>query len=114
MRTPMQELLLEVLAARHRLGEPWWHFDANPATTRALTALESDGLIDIWSGQVPRTHRALLTAAGRAAAMDQNYRREDELRRVLETIVEAYERQDGWAIDRLREPIATAKKWLAG
>ncbi len=64
---PLRNMILEVLAARHRLGEPFWHFDADPSTLYALKMLEQAGLISVDSGMVERTRRASLTAAGRDA-----------------------------------------------
>ncbi|GAA0719422.1 hypothetical protein Drose_05745 [Dactylosporangium roseum] len=64
---PTQYLICELLAARHRTGETWWHI---PAKVKwALLALADAGLVDIMAGQQPRTFRARLTDAGRAAFM---------------------------------------------
>ena len=65
--TPSEDLALELLAARHRLGEPWWTFTTRQR--RALVGLEAKGLINIMSSQTEGTIRAELTEAGRAAAL---------------------------------------------
>ena len=68
---PTQYLMLEVLAARYRLGEHWWTFPDR--LKPAARALEQAGLVDIWSGQVENTFRAVFTEAGRAAAVADCY-----------------------------------------
>jgi DNA-binding MarR family transcriptional regulator len=74
---PLQHLVLEVLAARHRLGESLWTFTAHASTVRAIHALEAAGLIEAMGGIVPRTVRASLTDKGRAAALSATYHRPD-------------------------------------
>lgn len=64
---PTQHLIGEVLAARHRLGETIWPFP--DMCRRAANALADRGLIDIIDGNVERSFRARLTAAGRAEFM---------------------------------------------
>ena len=66
-----QQLVLEVLAARTRLGEKLWTFPAG--AQRALNLLESRGLVTQMHGTVERTVRASLTDAGRALALDPDY-----------------------------------------
>jgi hypothetical protein len=64
---PTQYLIMEVLAARARLGERIWTF---PSRLRpALEALEDRALIGMMSGVVENTLRARLTDAGREAVM---------------------------------------------
>lgn len=68
---PTQYLVLDVLAARHRLGEPWWTF---PSRLRpAVTALEQAGLVFGMHGIVGGTIRAGLTGAGRDTVLDPDY-----------------------------------------
>jgi len=50
--TPTEELLLEVLIARARLGEAWWTFDYRHRKT--LNSLEAKGLI--WTESAPTPH----------------------------------------------------------
>jgi hypothetical protein len=68
---PTQYLILEVLGARHRLGEPFWTF---PDRLRpAACALEAAGLV-IWKhGVAARSIQVWLTHAGRAAALMPSY-----------------------------------------
>lgn len=59
---PTQHLIMEVLAARWRLGEVWWTF---PSRLRpALVALENAGLVSFKAGVVHKTLLASLTNAG--------------------------------------------------
>ena len=71
--TPTQSLVLEVLAARYRLGESLWTFSANPNAVRAIRSLEAAGLVESMGGIVPNTVRASLTDAGKAAALSDTY-----------------------------------------
>lgn len=65
--TPMQSLLMEVLAARYRLGETHWTFADRcmPAARR----LEEKGLVTTRSSPAPCSFEARLTDAGRVVAM---------------------------------------------
>jgi hypothetical protein len=69
---PTQYLVMEVLAARHRLGEPFWTFPSRLAP--AIGALEEAGLVWSDSAPTPRHVRVWLTDTGRAAATDTGYR----------------------------------------
>lgn len=51
--TPAEDLLMQVLIARTRLGEPWWTFDYCQRPT--LNRLEAKGLI--WIEAAPTAHR---------------------------------------------------------
>lgn len=68
---PTQALVLEVLAARHRLGETHWTFSTRHLT--ALRALEKLGLVGLMHGIVEHTCRAYLTDACRKAALSETY-----------------------------------------
>ena len=68
---PTQYLVLEVLAARYRLGEKTWSFPTS--LERALMALQSAGLVDTFGSTRPKTLRARLTDKGIAASMDMTY-----------------------------------------
>lgn len=63
-RSPTQELVLEVLAARRRMGEAMWPFDVASSTVKALRQLEAAGLVRIMHGVIDRTVRASLTDDG--------------------------------------------------
>lgn len=57
--TPTEELIIDVLVARFRLGETIWPFDLRNAA--ALRRLESRGLINRMGGNVENTERVWLT-----------------------------------------------------
>jgi hypothetical protein len=68
---PTQYLIMEVLAARARLGETCWTF---PTRLRAaLTALQERGLLWFDSAPTPGDLRTFLTDHGRAEAMSATY-----------------------------------------
>ena len=69
--TPTQDLILEVLGARHRTGEHLWTFDAKLSSS--LSRLEKRGLIRGMHGSVPNTLRASLTTKGLARAISATY-----------------------------------------
>lgn len=69
--TPMQELAMEVLSARHRLGESFWTFESRFRAT--LRALEDGGLVHIIDGHVAGPVEARLSAAGRLIYVSTNY-----------------------------------------
>lgn len=69
--TPSEELALEVLAARTRLGESVWTFKTRHQ--KALDSLASKGLVFTTHGVVEKTVRAGLTEEGRAAVLSANY-----------------------------------------
>lgn len=70
-RTPTEDLCLEVLAARYRLGERLWTFDARHK--RALRALAQRGLVNLIHGVLEGTVRAGLTDAGLPECLDPAY-----------------------------------------
>lgn len=69
---PTQQLVLDVLAARHRLGEQVWTFPA--AVNPALRALADRGLVTLLNGIVEKSTRARLTDAGQRLVLDGRYR----------------------------------------
>lgn len=69
--TPTEELIIEVLTARARLGETLWPFNTN--TMAAARRLEDRGLISLTHGMVERTYRASLTDAGKTHALNDHY-----------------------------------------
>ncbi|UAW08302.1 helix-turn-helix DNA binding domain protein [Gordonia phage Whitney] len=71
--TPTEELFMEVLSARIRLGEPWWTFESNGTNRVAAKNLEAKGLVSTMSGQVERTFRADLTEQAKAEWLDDAY-----------------------------------------
>jgi hypothetical protein len=97
---PAQLMVLEVLAARTRLGHWRWPFDAR--LRRQLDALHGLGLIQIWNDT-----EAELTEAGWAAVMIGTYEPPDVLRQrdvaqvQLARIVRAAERWGGEHYDEI-------------
>lgn len=71
--TPTEELVMEVLAARYRLGEHLWPFSSDRHTSRAINNLETKGLVHKMSGQTERTVRASLTDAGKKLVLLDGY-----------------------------------------
>lgn len=68
---PTQYLILEVLAARWRLGEPFWTFPDR--LKPAARALQQAGLVWTNSSPTPRCFQVSFTDAGRNAAMSDSY-----------------------------------------
>lgn len=66
-----QYLVLEVLAARHRLGEHGWTFPTS--ARRAVDALGALGLVSATAGFMPKTLLVWLTEAGRETALAPDY-----------------------------------------
>lgn len=79
--TPTEDLILEVLAARYRLGETIWTFDSR--LTRQIDSLATKGLVSTMSGIVERTIRASLTDEGLREAVSPNYVPPRETSRLL-------------------------------
>lgn len=69
--TPTQELAMEVLAARHRLGEQFWTFESKLRGT--LRTLEDGGLVVIIGGHTAGPVEAHLSAAGRLIYVSATY-----------------------------------------
>jgi hypothetical protein len=70
--TPTEELILEVLVARTRLGEGLWTFEGRNAV--ALSSLEEKGYIRTMHGVTENTIRAVLTKMATAEFLSPNYR----------------------------------------
>jgi hypothetical protein len=71
--TPTQGLILEVLAARWRLGETLWTFESSSAVSNALRQLGEKNLVETTHGITENTVRASLTQNGIREAIDPNY-----------------------------------------
>lgn len=69
--TPTQDLIMEVLAARTRLGESWWPFPN--IHNRASKGLEKLGLADRMHGDVENTFRLKLTLLGKSRMLSPDY-----------------------------------------
>jgi hypothetical protein len=62
--SPTEELIMEVLAGRYRLGETQWPFASNRTSSRSAGRLEERGLVHRQLGQVEHTFRLSLTEQG--------------------------------------------------
>lgn len=69
--TPTEDLCLEVLIARYRLGEPCWTFESRHKP--ALHKLQSRGLVTVMHGIVENTCRASLTEEGKKEYLSGSY-----------------------------------------
>jgi hypothetical protein len=69
--TPTEELILDVLAARTRLGEKVWTFKSRQG--HALQLLTDKGLVFTMHGVTEATIRAGLTDEGKAQAFSDGY-----------------------------------------
>lgn len=68
---PEQYLIMEVLAARYRTGEPFWTFPSN--LRQPLDALLRADLVDVLSSPAPGSLRVRLTEAGRKYSLKSDY-----------------------------------------
>lgn len=69
--TPSEELVMEVLIARWRLGERLWTFSSRQK--RAIQSLAAKGYVNIINGNTVRTVRASLTEKAIAENLTYNY-----------------------------------------
>ena len=69
--TPTEDLIMETLAARCRLGETFWPFSTK--VSKALRSLEDQGYITTMHGMVEYTIRASLTDKGVSEYMNDRY-----------------------------------------
>lgn len=69
--TPTEDLVMEVLAARYRLGENIWTFDSRHA--RTLARLADRDLVRTMHGMVEKSVRASMTQKGIEAYIDEHY-----------------------------------------
>jgi hypothetical protein len=63
--TPTQDLILEVLGARRRTGEPFWPF--SKTLTKSIRGLQEAGFVEWWDASYGN-HNVRLTPAGEAVA----------------------------------------------
>lgn len=69
--TPTQDLILNVLAARFRLGENLWTFDST--LRKQADQLAARGLVFTTHGIIEHTIRVGLTEVGKAATLSPDY-----------------------------------------
>lgn len=62
--TPTEDLILEVLVARHRLGEPFWPIPLR--NTKAINSLEAKGLVNDYGSATEGCVRVALTLKAKA------------------------------------------------
>jgi hypothetical protein len=98
---PTQYLILDVLAARYRMGEQVWTFrsDLRPA----IVALAKLGLVNELNGITPKSVRARLTNAGQVAVLLDGYEAPEvkRLRANLRTVARyAEDTRDGGVADQ--------------
>jgi hypothetical protein len=102
---PVQYLVLDVFAARYRLGEYCWTFPAR--LRQVLNALTDMGLIGQKSSPAAHATMAWLTDAGKAAVLSGSYeppdvpRQRDVAQEQLARIVRAAERWGGEHYDEV-------------
>ena len=68
--TAAQDLLLDLLVARHRLGEPFWPISTQ--LTRTYRDLKQKGYVEIMDGYVSGTVRLSLTKEARKELMEDS------------------------------------------
>lgn len=93
---PTQYLILEVLAARYRMGEHHWTFPDRCAP--AARALEQAGLVWLRSGPAPHAFEARFTDAGRVACLSGEYVSPD-VQRLQDELVAA--KREAASLERL-------------
>jgi len=69
--SPTQDLILEVLIARYRLGENCWTFNSN--LTKQMLALEDLGYVTWKSGIIYKTVLVWLTDKGKKEFLSNTY-----------------------------------------
>jgi hypothetical protein len=69
--TPTEDLCLEVLTARYRLGEKLWTFESRHKP--ALEKLQARGLVSVMHGIVEHTVRASLTEEAKKEYLLDSY-----------------------------------------
>jgi hypothetical protein len=69
--TPTEDLVLEVLAGRWRLGETFWTFKSSHR--KAINALEAKNLVWVMHGIIERTVRVGLTEEGKKECLSDTY-----------------------------------------
>jgi hypothetical protein len=96
--TPTQDLILDVLVSRRRLGELIWPFSTE--LTRQLMQLEGLGWVHILSGQVEGSIRAQLSDAGVKEFIENSsyesplMKKLQELEQDVEVLTRLLERRD--------------------
>lgn len=95
--TPTQDLVMEVLAARRRMGENLWTFESRH--TKTINQLAELGLVYVASGVVEKTIRATLTDAGVKYSLSSSYKIPSDPYRTLERVRDIVRQYEDWFID---------------
>lgn len=69
--TPTEELIIDNLVARYRLGENIWTFSSR--VRRQVESLAAKGLVNSMNGVIEYTCRASLTELGKQTFMSEEY-----------------------------------------
>lgn len=69
--TPTEELVMEVLSARYRLGETQWSMSTKHG--KSLAALADKGMLTFRSGVTERTYLVQMTEEGRTEYVTKGY-----------------------------------------
>lgn len=101
--TPMEHLVIEVLIARHRLGELLWTFDKS--AKRCIENLAAKGWVDSMNGIVENSVRARLTSKGRARWLSYPYNSPNEVAGADDIVEDA---------TRLKERFGGDEFWIKG
>lgn len=114
--TPTEDLIMEVLAARDRLGEPFWPFSTKHRA--AIRSLSEKGFVNYQSGNVENTLRVgFLNKASREAVLSPSYvppllaelEKKERSRQAAEVMEEAVRRLTAEAAEKASE-VAKAVK----
>lgn len=72
-QTPTEELMMEVLAARYRLGENLWTFPTRSAFVKAANGLAGKGMVWWKHGVAQGTIQVFLTDEGKKNVLLEGY-----------------------------------------
>lgn len=99
--TPTEELILDVLQARIRLGESIWNFDSR--LKPSIEKLEAKGLVNFKSGNVENTLLAWPTDEGKVLLFDGSFtdrigskkfvKRQEKLRKEAKALKKSQKKQ---------------------
>ncbi len=91
--TAAQEIVLEVVVARTRLGEPFW--PVSTQLSRSYRALRDKGYVEIIDGNVEGTDRLRLTPKARKELIDNSSYRSPIVKDVAVHIAESLQMSGG-------------------
>jgi hypothetical protein len=91
--TAAQDQMVDLLVARHRLGEPFWPIDNR--LRRTANILEQKGYIEIYPGHVEGTFRASLTAEAERKFLSNSIYKSPLERQLAKKIADKLEKKGG-------------------